>query len=572
MTMTVCAVVVTYNSASHLPCLLASLRAQDHGSVPVPVVVVDNGSSDSSVEVASAQADVTVIRAGGNLGYAGGINLALRAAPPTDTVLILNPDLVLEPDSVRTMVSALQDTGASVVVPQIRDVDGTIYPSLRREPTVLTALGDALLGSRLRRRPGSTSETVWDPARYEVRHPVDWATGAALLVRRDVLDEVGDWDEQFFLYSEETDYLRRVRDAGGTIWFEPTARVRHRQGGSGTSAELDVLLTVNRVRYVRKHRSRPRAHLFRGAVALGEALRSYDPVHRSALRVLLRERSWDELPRAERALPPSGLTGSIVIPAHDEAAVLGRTLCAVAPLAAAGVEVIVAANGCSDATAEVARSVPGTRVVELPTPGKTAALNAADSVARSFPRLYLDADITISPSAVLDVFARLENGAMAARPPYVWRTDGGTTLVRSYYRARGRMPSMTRALWGAGAYGLSEEGHRRIAPFPQITADDVYVDRAFSNAEKEIVRTTPVEVRTPLDVAALRGVLRRQVRGPAELGADTSWATVRRLVDTVRGPVSLFDALTYATLAALSRGSGVPSTLWERDLSSRSGR
>ena len=214
-------VVVTYNSARHLPALLTSLSTQqvigDWHAGRLTVVVADNASTDGSAEVAATHPGVTVVPTGANLGYAAGINAAVRAAPPADAVLILNPDLVLEPDAVARLVTTMHRTGAAVVVPQIRDGNGDLYPSLRREPTVRTALGDALFGSHLRSRPAASSETVWAPEAYDVPHPVDWATGAALLVSRDALDVVGDWDEQFFLYSEETDFLRRVRDAGGTI-------------------------------------------------------------------------------------------------------------------------------------------------------------------------------------------------------------------------------------------------------------------------------------------------------------------------------------------------------------------
>ena len=326
------------------------------------------------------------------------------------------------------------------------------------------------------------------------------------------------------------------------------------------------------MRYARKHQSARSAGWFRAAVVLGEALRSWSPVRRCALRALLHESSWGSLPRADQVTPQSGLTGSVIIPAHDEAGVIARTLHALAPLAPGGIEVVVAANGCSDDTAEVARSVPGTRVLDLPEPGKTAALNAADEVARSWPRLYLDADITVTPQSVLDVFAHLDagGGALAARPPYVWQSSGAGPIVRSYYRARSRMPSMSRALWGAGAYALSQEGHRRVAPFPDVVADDVFVDQAFTEVEKAIVPTAPVVVRTPRSAGALLSVLRRQARGPAELGVDTSCSTLRELAGTVSGPLTLLDALVYAGLAVAARSGPAPTQgTWERDTSSR---
>ncbi|MBO0078352.1 hypothetical protein JJD28_14990, partial [Listeria monocytogenes] len=74
---------------------------------------------------------------------------------------------------------------------------------------------------------------------------------AALLIRRDLADRLGPWDERFFLYSEETEYFHRARKAGETGWFTPDAIVRHEQGGSGVRPEFTALMAVNRVRYAR---------------------------------------------------------------------------------------------------------------------------------------------------------------------------------------------------------------------------------------------------------------------------------------------------------------------------------
>ena len=82
---------------------------------------------------------------------------------------------------------------------------------------------------------------MYDPAAYTHAHPVDWATGAAVLVTAAAADTVGPWDERFFLYSEETDYSRRLRDAGYEVWYEPSATVRHAGAGSGTAPALDAL-------------------------------------------------------------------------------------------------------------------------------------------------------------------------------------------------------------------------------------------------------------------------------------------------------------------------------------------
>ncbi len=575
----VTAIIVTYQSAATIGPLLDSLRDQCSGR-GMRVVVADNNSSDATVERVREHPDVVLVRTGGNLGYAGGINAGIRAVDETDSFLVLNPDIRLEPGAVDRMRGRLVNEAAGVVVPLILSADGERYPSLRREPSLTRALGDALFGGRLPGRASFLSEVVRTPSDYEHAHTVDWATGAAMLIAAPVARAVGEWDERYFLYSEETDYMRRVRNTGSTIWFEPGARAVHLQGASGSSPELDTLMAVNRITYHRAHHGPAAAAAMRGIVVLHEALRSSDPGHRASLRTVLDESSWPRLPHADPAhLPqtdsherdPNPVTGSVIIPAHNEEAVIGSTLTALSPLAATGtVEVVVAANGCTDETVALARAVPGVIVVDLDEASKCSALNAAEQVVSRWPRVYLDADVSTSAATVRDTLSAMARpGALAGRPPFVWDLDGTTPVVRAYYRARRRIASAHQGLWGAGVYALSEQGHGRFDRFPDRTADDLFVDQRFAAAEKTIVDTAPVVVHTPRDSRALLAVLRRQVRGAGELSSRTSGRTVRELLAGVRGPGSALDAACYVGFALLSRlPHGAPAR-WERDMSSR---
>jgi GT2 family glycosyltransferase len=295
-------IVVTYNNADHVAGLLESLRSEA-SQLRIRLIAADNASADETVSLLSAEPNVMVIETGGNLGYAGGVNAASAHLGSADTVLVLNPDLAIERGCLRAMLDLLATSGAGVVVPRLVGPDGATSLSLRREPTILNSLGDALFGAHLAARPSAFSEIVLSPASYERVHPVEWSTGAAVLTRRDIANAIGDWDEQFFLYSEEVDYLRRARDTGATIWFEPAARMRHDEGGSGVSVHLEALMAVNRVRYVRKYHSSVYAAVFQATVILHEAMRSYDPAHRQILKILLDERSWRGLPRATRTAP-----------------------------------------------------------------------------------------------------------------------------------------------------------------------------------------------------------------------------------------------------------------------------
>ncbi|WP_320536998.1 WecB/TagA/CpsF family glycosyltransferase [Pseudarthrobacter sp. IC2-21] len=317
----VAVIVVTYNSWEDLPGLIADLRLQT-ADQSIKVVVADNSPTSETLDCLLSEADVLGFSTGGNLGYAGGINQAVKRAGTADSYLILNPDLRTEPGSIRALRERMAVSSAGVVVPLLSGPNGATYPSLRREPTVLRAVGDAAMGGRLTGRPEWLAETDYDPDSYRHAHRVGWATGAALLIRRDVLESLGDWDEQYFLYSEETDYFRRVRQGGWDVWFEPSSRMHHRGGGSGSSAALNALMTINRIRYIQKFHSLGYARAFRLAVILGAFLRWSK--ERESLKAACWKAGWVKLPRASRSVvtatelasSPFPL-GSVIIPAHN---------------------------------------------------------------------------------------------------------------------------------------------------------------------------------------------------------------------------------------------------------------
>jgi N-acetylglucosaminyl-diphospho-decaprenol L-rhamnosyltransferase len=293
-------IVVSYNSARHIEKLLDSLPAATRG-LRTRCVVVDNSSQDGTMAIARSRADVLALDAGGNIGYAGAINLARARIGCCSALLILNPDLVLEAGSVLRLWQALEQRDVGVAVPMLlSEADGSLYFSTRREPSLTRALGDAIFGAHWGGRPGWLSETIRDTTAYQKARDVAWAGGAAMLVSAACASAVGDWDEQrFFLYSEETDFATRARRAGFRIRYVPTARARHVDGGSGRSPALAALMAVNRVRYYEKYHRRPAALLFRGAVALHHLVRAADPDQRVALQALLRRSSWADLPHAD---------------------------------------------------------------------------------------------------------------------------------------------------------------------------------------------------------------------------------------------------------------------------------
>ncbi|MFT3877028.1 MAG: glycosyltransferase family 2 protein [Propioniciclava sp.] len=567
-------IVVTYNNHAEIDSLLSSLRHEAE-QLRIRVVIADNASADGTLDAVRRHPDVVAVESGGNIGYAGGINAGLRAMGPTRAVLILNPDLEVVPGCIRALLARLEESDAGVVVPRIEDADGHRYPSLRREPSLTRAMGDAALGRRVPHRLTAWTENIHDPEPYQTAHQIEWATGAALLIDAEAAHRIGPWDERFFLYSEETDFFRRARDLGYAVWYEPTAVVRHAQGGSGSAPELDALRAVNRVRYFAKYHAPLPTAMFYAVTVVHEGIRAVRPRQRRVARLVADRRGWPNLPHATREASPARIAaarGSIVIPAHNEAAVIGRTLRSLGPLLGApGIEVVVAANACTDDTVAIASSFEGVQVIDTPEASKPGAINAAEAVATQWPRLYLDADIEISPAAVLDILDALASGdPLAGRPPYRWDLSGTTWPVRTYYRARGRMQRGEVALWGAGAYALSRQGRERFGAFPKVTGDDLFVDQQFSSDEKRIIQTDAVVVRVPRTSSNLMNILRRQKRGGAELGVSSAGSTVRDLLRTVSGPVSAFDAAVYAAFAMWSRRSARASSgAWERDSSSR---
>jgi glycosyltransferase involved in cell wall biosynthesis len=275
--------------------------------------------------------------------------------------------------------------------------------------------------------------------------------------------------------------------------------------------------------------------------------------------------------------------GSVVIPAHDESASIRRCLDALFTGVALGeLDVVVVCNGCADDTAAQTRSSGHpVRVVELEAASKPAALRAGDDAARALPRIYLDADVVLHGSAARVVLERLGAGAVAARPPVRYATGASSAPVRSYYRARSQVPALLGSLWGAGVYGLSESGRGRFDAFPDVVADDLWVDRQFAPGEIEIVDCAPVEVAVPRRARDLVRVLRRTYRGKAETAGvdphdrarETTLSTLQQLRRVAAaGPRAALDAATYAAFAVGGRfalAAPLAGGRWERDDSSR---
>ena len=239
-------VIVTYNSAHVVGDLLDSLPAALDG-LTADTVVVDNSSTDDTVALLRRRSDCRVVEAP-NLGYAAGINRGVAESRGNGPILILNPDVRLEPGSVRALTTALAHPATGIVAPRVLDAQGRLVPSMRREPTLARNLE---LGGTHR---AVFAEYVDDPAAYDRPRQCAWALGAALLVDRACHEQLGGWDESYFLYSEETDFCLRAGDRGWLTRYEPGAVVTHIAGQSGRSPRIHAMQILNRVRlYRRRH-------------------------------------------------------------------------------------------------------------------------------------------------------------------------------------------------------------------------------------------------------------------------------------------------------------------------------
>jgi N-acetylglucosaminyl-diphospho-decaprenol L-rhamnosyltransferase len=218
-------VVVTYSPGDTLAALLDSVPKAT--SRQVEVVLADNGSTDGSVEAAAERDGVRLVRTGGNLGYGGAANVGAQVLDATlQAILVINPDVVLDPGSIDTLLAALDRLpGAGSVGPLIVDQHGTVYPSARRLPTVGTGIGHAMFGWWWPSNPWTVAYRL-DHAE-PVERPAGWLSGSCLLVRRTAWDSVGGFDPAYFMYFEDVDLGGRLQQAGWQNVYVPSARVVH---------------------------------------------------------------------------------------------------------------------------------------------------------------------------------------------------------------------------------------------------------------------------------------------------------------------------------------------------------
>jgi GT2 family glycosyltransferase len=239
------AVVINFEAGPLLLECVGSLLA-DTSAGPLELVVVDNGSQDSSIAaLRAAYPEVRVVRAPGNVGYARAANLG-TAATKAPIVAVINPDTVVQPGAAGALVARLErEPRLAACGPRLRNTDGSDYPSARTMPSIPAAIGHGLLGMWWPRNRFTVHyrQLDADPA---VPRLVDWVSGAAIWLRRRALDEVGGWDERYFMYVEDADLCWRLRRSGWEIAYEPAGVVVHVQGVSTSRRPYRMLLEHHR--------------------------------------------------------------------------------------------------------------------------------------------------------------------------------------------------------------------------------------------------------------------------------------------------------------------------------------
>jgi len=259
-------VVVSFEARDDLSACLASIDS--HGGPGIQTIVVDNASTDGSADVAArAKPDARLIRNAENAGFGRACNQGAAAAGAS-SLLFLNPDARLTPGALDALMRVLdEDAHVGIVGPRTVNDDGTPQLSFGPALGLLAEWRQRRLVRGVRRRDPATLRRV--EALTAAAADPDWVSGSCLLVRRRTFEQVGGFDEAFFLYEEDVDLCVRARAAGWSVRFEPRAVVRHALGRSMARHPERARLEYHRshLRYYQKHNGAPATAALRAGIA-----------------------------------------------------------------------------------------------------------------------------------------------------------------------------------------------------------------------------------------------------------------------------------------------------------------
>ncbi len=251
-------IILSWNTRELLDQALDSVFASVAEPSTLEVIVVDNGSEDGSpAMVETKYPQVQLIVCEENLGFAGGNNRGLASATG-DSIVLLNSDTVVLPGAFSTLSAYLhKHPHVGMVGPKLLNADGTTQSSRRRFPALPVLFFESTWLQGLASKK-SLQRYYFADMPDSIAHEVDWVTGAVMMVRREVVDDVGGLDEGFFMYSEELDWCHRICDAGWAIAYTPEAEVIHYGGKSSDKVvpARHIYFQSSKVRYTRKYYGR----------------------------------------------------------------------------------------------------------------------------------------------------------------------------------------------------------------------------------------------------------------------------------------------------------------------------
>jgi GT2 family glycosyltransferase len=252
-------VIVNYNSTDHLLRCLESIRSR-LDTRQAEILVVDNASTDHWDRVASMNPDVRTIRNATNVGFAKAVNLGIREGT-SPYVLLVNPDALISEDFFREALDFMeQHPDVGILGPRILNPDGSIQGSARAFPSPLTAVfGRTSLLTRLfPNNPISRRNILTTVSDGRNAMPVDWVSGACMVVRRKALEGIGLMDERFFMYWEDADWCKRAWETGWKVVYYPVISVIHYVGISSRKGFVRSAFEFHRSAFnlYRKHATR----------------------------------------------------------------------------------------------------------------------------------------------------------------------------------------------------------------------------------------------------------------------------------------------------------------------------
>ena len=224
---TVGCVIVDFTAGSHLVNAVDSVLAASVRDV----VVVDNaGGGASATALGELAQRVHIVEPGRNLGFGAGANRGVAALGEAELVLVANPDVILHDGALGVLAHALEANPTwGIAGPTILNEAGTKYPSMRQFPNVFDAVGHAMLGRVWPKNPFTRRYRETDP---EPDGTTDWVSGSCLILRRSLFEELGGFDERYFMFAEDMDLCWRAKLAGHQVGTAPDAVVTHVEGVS----------------------------------------------------------------------------------------------------------------------------------------------------------------------------------------------------------------------------------------------------------------------------------------------------------------------------------------------------